>query len=117
MATMDIIKHHGGNPANFLDVGGDATAEKVAEAFKIILSDKDVKGILVNVFGGIMKCDNIAGGIITATKQLGLEIPLVVRLEGTNVELGKKMLEESGLNIIAADSMDDGAEKIVSLVK
>src|SRR5699024_8465374 len=117
MATMDIIKHHGGNPANFLDVGGDATAEKVAEAFKIILSDKEVKGILVNVFGGIMKCDNIAGGIITATKQLGLEIPLVVRLEGTNVELGKKMLEESGLNIVAADSMDDGAEKIVSLVK
>jgi len=117
MATMDIIKHHGGNPANFLDVGGDATADKVAEAFKIILSDQEVKGILVNVFGGIMKCDNIAGGIITATKQLGLEIPLVVRLEGTNVELGKKMLEESGLNIVAADSMDDGAEKIVSLVK
>lgn len=117
MATMDIIKHHGGNPANFLDVGGDATADKVAEAFKIILSDKEVKGILVNVFGGIMKCDNIAGGIITATKQLGLEIPLVVRLEGTNVELGKKMLEESGLNIIPADSMEDGAEKIVSLVK
>ncbi|HLS22810.1 MAG TPA: ADP-forming succinate--CoA ligase subunit beta [Pseudogracilibacillus sp.] len=116
MATMDIIKYHGGNPANFLDVGGDATAEKVAEAFKIILSDDDVKGILVNVFGGIMKCDNIAAGIIEATKQLGLEIPLVVRLEGTNVELGKKMLEESGLNIVAADSMDDGAEKIVNLV-
>lgn len=117
MATMDIIKHHGGNPANFLDVGGDATPEKVAEAFKIILSDPEVKGILVNVFGGIMKCDFIAEGIITATKQLGLEIPLVVRLEGTNVEIGKKMLEESGLNIIAADSMGDGAEKIVSLVK
>src|SRR5690625_748607 len=116
MATMDIIKHYGGNPANFLDVGGDATADKVAEAFKIILSDKAVKGILVNVFGGIMKCDNIAEGIITATKQLGLEIPLVVRLEGTNVEEGKKLLEESGLNIIAADSMGDGAEKIVKIV-
>src|SRR5690625_3827734 len=116
MATMDIIKHYGGNPANFLDVGGDATPDKVAEAFKIILSDKAVKGILVNVFGGIMKCDNIAEGIITATKQLGLEIPLVVRLEGTNVEEGKKLLEESGLNIIAADSMGDGAEKIVKIV-
>ncbi len=116
MATMDIIKFHGGNPANFLDVGGDATAERVAEAFKIILSDDAVEGILVNVFGGIMKCDNIAAGIIEATKQLGLEIPLVVRLEGTNVELGKKMLEESGLNIVAADSMADGAEKIVKLV-
>lgn len=117
MATMDIIKHHGGNPANFLDVGGDATPAKVAEAFKIILSDPEVKGILVNVFGGIMKCDYIAEGIVTATKQLGLEIPLVVRLEGTNVEIGKKMLEESGLNIIAANSMGDGAEKIVNLVK
>ncbi|KAA5659148.1 succinate--CoA ligase subunit beta, partial [Pseudomonas aeruginosa] len=94
MATMDIIKYHGGNPANFLDVGGDATAEKVAEAFKIILSDENVKGIFVNVFGGIMKCDNIAAGIIEATKQLGLNIPLVVRLEGTNVDIGKKMLEE-----------------------
>jgi succinyl-CoA synthetase beta subunit len=117
MATMDIIKYHGGNPANFLDVGGDATADKVAEAFKIILSDEEVKGIFVNVFGGIMKCDNIAAGIIQATKQLGLNIPLVVRLEGTNVEIGKKMLEESGLNIVAADSMSDGAEKIVNLVK
>ncbi len=116
MATMDIIKYHGGNPANFLDVGGDATAEKVAEAFKIILSDENVKGIFVNVFGGIMKCDNIAAGIIEATKQLGLNIPLVVRLEGTNVDIGKKMLEESGLNIVAADSMADGAQKIVDLV-
>lgn len=116
MATMDIIKYEGGNPANFLDVGGDATAEKVAEAFKIILSDPEVKGILVNVFGGIMKCDAIAEGIVTATKQLGLEIPLVVRLEGTNVELGKKILDESGLNITAADSMGDGAKKIVSMV-
>ena len=116
MATMDIIKYHGGNPANFLDVGGDATPEKVAEAFKIILSDPDVKGIFVNVFGGIMRCDYIARGIIAATEQFGLEIPLVVRLEGTNVELGKKMLNESKLNITAADSMDDGAEKIVSMV-
>ena len=117
MATMDIIKYHGGNPANFLDVGGDATPEKVAEAFKIILSDPEVKGILVNVFGGIMKCDYIAQGIISATEQLGLEIPLVVRLEGTNVEKGKKMLQDSGLNIVAADSMGDGAKKIVELVK
>jgi len=117
MATMDIIKYHGGNPANFLDVGGDATAEKVAEAFKIILSDPEVKGILVNVFGGIMKCDSIAQGIIEATKQLGLEIPLVVRLEGTNVDLGKKLLNESGLNITAANSMDDGAQKIVNMVQ
>jgi succinyl-CoA synthetase beta subunit len=117
MATMDIIKYEGGNPANFLDVGGDATAEKVAEAFKIILSDPEVKGILVNVFGGIMKCDFIAQGIISATKQLDLKIPLVVRLEGTNVELGKQLLNESGLNITSADSMGDGAKKIVSMVQ
>ncbi|WLD95138.1 ADP-forming succinate--CoA ligase subunit beta [Alkalihalobacillus sp. AL-G] len=117
MATMDIIKYYGGDPANFLDVGGGATAEKVTEAFKIILSDKNVKGIFVNIFGGIMKCDIIAEGVIEATKQVGLELPLVVRLEGTNVELGKKLLNESGLNITAAESMADGAEKIVSLVK
>ncbi|UFU01013.1 ADP-forming succinate--CoA ligase subunit beta [Radiobacillus kanasensis] len=117
MATMDIIKHYGGDPANFLDVGGGATAEKVTEAFKIILSDSNVKGILVNIFGGIMKCDVIAEGVVEATKQVGLEIPLVVRLEGTNVDLGKKILAESGLNITAAESMADGAEKIVSLVK
>ncbi|TFB23225.1 ADP-forming succinate--CoA ligase subunit beta [Filobacillus milosensis] len=117
MATMDIIKHHGGEPANFLDVGGGATAEKVTEAFKIILSDDSVKGILVNIFGGIMKCDVIAEGVVEATKQIGLEIPLVVRLEGTNVELGKKILDESGLNITSAESMADAAEKIVSLVK
>ncbi|GEN44904.1 ADP-forming succinate--CoA ligase subunit beta [Alkalibacillus haloalkaliphilus] len=117
MATMDIIKHYGGEPANFLDVGGGATAEKVTEAFKIILSDDSVQGILVNIFGGIMKCDVIAEGVVEATKQVGLEIPLVVRLEGTNVELGKKILDESGLNITSADSMADGAEKIVSLVK
>ncbi|GGD68503.1 ADP-forming succinate--CoA ligase subunit beta [Paenibacillus nasutitermitis] len=117
MATMDIIKYYGGDPANFLDVGGGATKEKVTEAFKIILSDEKVKGIFVNIFGGIMKCDIIADGVIAAAKDLGLDRPLVVRLEGTNVELGKKMLNESGLNIVAADSMADGAQKIVALVK
>ncbi|CAM3701083.1 ADP-forming succinate--CoA ligase subunit beta [Mesobacillus zeae] len=117
MATMDIVKHYGGDPANFLDVGGGATAEKVTEAFKIILSDLNVKGIFVNIFGGIMKCDVIATGVVEAAKQIGLEVPLVVRLEGTNVEIGKKILNESGLNIIAAESMADGAQKIVSLVK
>ncbi|MGG0795534.1 ADP-forming succinate--CoA ligase subunit beta [Brevibacillus laterosporus] len=116
MATMDIIKHFGGDPANFLDVGGGATAEKVTEAFKIILSDKNVKGIFVNIFGGIMKCDIIATGVVEAAKQLSLEVPLVVRLEGTNVELGKRILKDSGLNITSADSMADGAQKIVSLV-
>ncbi|BBW96702.1 ADP-forming succinate--CoA ligase subunit beta [Geobacillus sp. FSL W8-0032] len=117
MATMDIIKYYGGEPANFLDVGGGASEEKVTEAFKIILSDPNVKGIFVNIFGGIMKCDVIASGIVTATKQVGLTLPLVVRLEGTNVELGKKILEESGLNITAAESMADGAQKIVELVR
>ncbi|TRM12386.1 ADP-forming succinate--CoA ligase subunit beta [Lentibacillus cibarius] len=117
MSTMDIIKHYGGEPANFLDVGGGATAEKVTEAFKIILSDSNVKGIFVNIFGGIMKCDVIAEGVVEATKQVGLDIPLVVRLEGTNVELGKQILDESGLNITSAGSMADGAEKIVSAVK
>ncbi|MEH7336879.1 ADP-forming succinate--CoA ligase subunit beta [Neobacillus drentensis] len=117
MATMDIVKHYGGDPANFLDVGGGATAEKVTEAFKIILSDPNVKGIFVNIFGGIMKCDVIAEGVVEAAKQVGLNIPLVVRLEGTNVDLGKKILAESGLNITAAESMADGAQKIVSLVK
>ena len=117
MATMDIVKHYGGDPANFLDVGGGATAEKVTEAFKIILSDPNVKGIFVNIFGGIMKCDVIAVGVVEAAKQVGLSIPLVVRLEGTNVDLGKKILRESGLDITAAESMADGAQKIVSLVK
>ncbi|KKB75617.1 MULTISPECIES: ADP-forming succinate--CoA ligase subunit beta [Bacillus] len=117
MSTMDIIKHYGGEPANFLDVGGGATAEKVTEAFKIILSDQNVKGIFVNIFGGIMKCDVIAEGVVEATKQVGLTLPLVVRLEGTNVDLGKKILDESGLNITSAESMADGAQKIVSLVK
>lgn len=117
MATMDIIKHYGGEPANFLDVGGGATKDKVTEAFKIILSDEQVKGIFVNIFGGIMRCDVIAEGVVAAARELGLSRPLVVRLEGTNVELGKKILNESGLNIVAADSMADGAQKIVALVK
>jgi succinyl-CoA synthetase beta subunit len=117
MATMDIVKFYGGEPANFLDVGGGATEEKVTEAFKIILRDPKVKGIFVNIFGGIMKCDVIANGVVNAAKQVKLDKPLVVRLEGTNVELGKKILNESGLNIVAAESMADGAEKIVSLVK
>ena len=117
MATMDIIKYYGGEPANFLDVGGGASVQKVTEAFKIILADSKVKGIFVNIFGGIMKCDVIAEGIMAATREVGLNLPLVVRLEGTNVELGKKMLDESGLNIITAESMTDGAQKIVSLVQ
>ena len=117
MATMDIIKHYGGDPANFLDVGGGATVERVTEAFKLILSDENVKGVFVNIFGGIMRCDVIATGVVEAAKQVKLSVPLVVRLEGTNVDLGKKLLAESGLNIVAADSMADGAQKIVSLVK
>jgi succinyl-CoA synthetase beta subunit len=116
MATMDIIKHSGGEPANFLDVGGGASIERVTEAFKIILTDKNVKGILVNIFGGIMKCDVIATGVIEAAKQVSLQVPLVVRLEGTNVEKGKELLAASGLNIIAADGMADGAQKIVAAV-
>jgi succinyl-CoA synthetase beta subunit len=117
MATMDIIKYYGGEPANFLDVGGGATTEQVTEAFKILCSDTKVRGILVNIFGGIMKCDVIANGILTAVKQVHVTVPLVVRLEGTNVELGKKILNESGLAIIAADSMADAGQKIVNAVK
>ena len=117
MSTMDIIKHYGGEPANFLDVGGGATKEAVTKAFTIILTSSDVKGIFVNIFGGIMKCDTIAAGVIAATKELGLTVPLVVRLEGTNVELGRKMLDESGLAITSATTMADGAQKIVSLVQ
>ena len=116
MATMDIIKHYGGEPANFLDVGGGATIERVTEAFKIILSDSKVKGILVNIFGGIMKCDVIATGVVEAAKQVGIKVPLVVRLEGTNVARGKEILAESGLNIVSADGMADGAQKIVKAV-
>jgi succinyl-CoA synthetase beta subunit len=117
MATMDIIKHYGAEPANFLDVGGGATKEKVTEAFKLILSDDQVKGIFVNIFGGIMKCDIIAEGIVAATKEIGLDLPLVVRLEGTNVDAGKRILDESGLAITTANSMADGAEKIAALVR
>ncbi len=114
MATMDIIKLHGGEPANFLDVGGSATTEKVTEAFKLILSDPKVKTVLVNIFGGIMKCDVIATGVVEAAKQMGLKIPLVVRLEGTNVDLGKEILAQSGLDIISADGMADAAQKAVA---
>jgi succinyl-CoA synthetase beta subunit len=117
MATMDIIKLYGAEPANFLDVGGGASKEKVTAAFKIITSDPSVKGILVNIFGGIMRCDIIAEGVIAAVKEVGLKVPLVVRLEGTNVELGKKIISESGLNVIAANDLSDGAEKIVAAVK
>ncbi|MCB9025658.1 MAG: ADP-forming succinate--CoA ligase subunit beta [Bdellovibrionaceae bacterium] len=116
MATMDIIKLHGANPANFLDVGGGADKEKVTEAFKIILRDPNVKGILVNIFGGIMKCDIIAEGVIAASRELGLNVPLVVRLEGTNVDMGKKLLAESGLNITPADNLTDAAKKIVAAI-
>jgi len=117
MATMDIIKLYGMEPANFLDVGGGATKEKVTAAFKIITADPNVKGILVNIFGGIMRCDVIAEGVIAAVKDVGLTVPLVVRLEGTNVDLGKKIIRESGLNVIPADDLDDAAQKIVKAVK
>ena len=117
MATMDIIKLYGQEPANFLDVGGGATTEKVTAAFKIITADPAVKGILVNIFGGIMKCDVIAEGVVAAVKEVGLKVPLVVRLEGTNVALGKKIINESGLDVIAADDLDDAAQKIVAAVK
>jgi succinyl-CoA synthetase beta subunit len=117
MATLDIIKLYGSEPANFLDVGGGATTEKVTAAFKIITSDPKVKGILVNIFGGIMKCDIIAQGVIAAVKEVGLKVPLVVRLEGTNVELGKKIINDSGLNVIAANDLADAAAKIVKAVK
>jgi succinyl-CoA synthetase beta subunit len=117
MATMDIIQLEGGSPANFLDVGGGATKEKVTEAFKIILSDHNVKGLLVNIFGGIMRCDIIAEGVIAAAKELKIEMPLVVRLEGTKVEEGKKLMSESGIDIIAADNLSDAAKKIVASIK
>jgi succinyl-CoA synthetase beta subunit len=117
MATMDIIKLYGASPANFLDVGGGATAEKVTAAFKIITSDPNVKGILVNIFGGIMRCDVIAEGVVKAVKEVGLQVPLVVRLEGTKVEEGKAIINSSGLNVIAADDLDDAAQKVVNAVK
>ncbi len=117
MATMDIIKLYGAEPANFLDVGGGATKEKVTAAFKIITADPNVQGILVNIFGGIMRCDVIAEGVVAAVKEVGLQVPLVVRLEGTNVEKGKSIISQSGLNVIAADDLDDAARKIVAAVK
>ncbi|MDP8997673.1 MAG: succinate--CoA ligase subunit beta, partial [Pseudomonadota bacterium] len=117
MATMDIIKLYGAEPANFLDVGGGATKEKVTAAFKIITADPKVKGILVNIFGGIMKCDVIAEGVVAAVKDVGLKVPLVVRLEGTNVEMGKDIIRKSGLNVLSADDLSDAAKKIVKAVK
>ena len=117
MATMDIIHHFGGTPANFLDVGGSATQEKVAEGFKIILSDPKVKGILVNIFGGIMNCETLANGIIAAAGELELTVPLIVRMEGTHVDQGKKMLVDSGLNITLADNLSEAAEKVVNAIK
>jgi succinyl-CoA synthetase beta subunit len=115
MATMDTIKQVGGEPANFLDVGGGATTENVTAAFKIITRDPNVKGIFINIFGGIMKCDTIANGVVAAVQQVGLQVPLVVRLEGTNVDLGRKIIDESGLNVVSATDMKDGARKIVEL--
>jgi succinyl-CoA synthetase beta subunit len=116
MATLDIIKHYGGEPANFLDVGGGASKERVTAAFKIITSDPSVKAILVNIFGGIMRGDVVAEGIVAAVKEVGLKVPLVVRLEGTNVAQGKKILSDSGLTIIPADDLDDAARKVVDVV-
>jgi succinyl-CoA synthetase beta subunit len=117
MATMDVIQLYGGKPANFLDVGGGATKERVAEALKIIRSDEHVEGILVNIFGGIVRCDLIASGILEAVQEINLNIPVVVRLEGTNAEAGSKLLNESAVNVIAANSLDDAAKKIVAAVK
>ena len=114
MSTMDIIKYHGGFPANFLDVGGGANKDQVTEAFRILLADPKVKAVLVNIFGGIMKCDTIAAAIIAAFKEVGFRVPLVVRLEGTNVDLGKKMLADSGLNIATADGLTEAAKKVVA---
>ena len=113
MATMDIIKHHGGEPANFLDVGGGASQERVQNAFRILLADENVKAVLINIFGGIVRCDMVARGVVEAAKNLGVEVPIVARLEGTNVEEGKKVLAESGINILSADGMRDAAEKVV----
>ena len=117
MASLDIIKMYGGEPANFLDVGGGASKEKVANAFKIILSDKGVKGILVNIFGGIMRCDVLAQGIVDAAKEINISVPLVVRLAGTNFKEGKEILDNSGLKLISAENLDDAAKKIVEAIK
>jgi succinyl-CoA synthetase beta subunit len=115
MATMDIIKYAGGAPANFLDVGGGANAEQIKNAFRILLSDKHVKAVLINIFGGILRCDTLATGVISAARDLHIQIPVVVRMEGTNVEVGRQMLAESGLNLVTADGMKDAAEKVVAL--
>ena len=117
MATMDIIKLAGGEPANFLDVGGGANAEQIRNAFKILMSDKSVKAVLINIFGGILRCDVLAEGVIAAVKELGVPVPIVIRMEGTNVELGKQMLKDSGLNFTTADTMDEAATKVVALGK
>jgi succinyl-CoA synthetase beta subunit len=115
MATMDIIKHAGGSPANFLDVGGGASAEQVRNAFRILLSDKNVRAVLINIFGGILRCDTLATGVVAAARELNIQVPIVVRMEGTNVDLGRKILAESGLNFTVADGMKDAAEKVVAL--
>jgi succinyl-CoA synthetase beta subunit len=115
MATMDIIKLAGGEPANFLDVGGGATAEQIRNAFKILMSDTNVKAVFINIFGGILRCDVLSEGVIAAVKELAVTVPIVIRMEGTNVETGKKMLRESGLNFTTADAMDEGASKVVAL--
>jgi len=117
MATMDIIKYAGGQPANFLDVGGGANAEQIKNAFRILLSDTSVKAVLINIFGGILRCDTLANGVVAAATELGIKIPVVIRMEGTNVELGQKILRESGFNFTVADGMKDAAEKVVGLAK
>jgi succinyl-CoA synthetase beta subunit len=117
MATMDIIKYAGGQPANFLDVGGGANAEQIKNAFRILLSDASVKAVLINIFGGILRCDTLANGVIAAARELEIKIPVVVRMEGTNVELGQRLLQESGLNFTVADGMKDAAEKVVRLAQ
>jgi succinyl-CoA synthetase beta subunit len=117
MATMDIIKHAGGSPANFLDVGGGANAEQIANAFRILVSDKNVRAVLINIFGGILRCDTLATGVVAAAKELNLQAPVVVRMEGTNVEVGRKILTESGLNFTVAVGMKDAAEKVVRLAQ
>jgi succinyl-CoA synthetase beta subunit len=117
MATMDIIKYSGGSPANFLDVGGGANAEQIRNAFRILLSDKSVKAVLINIFGGILRCDTLATGVINAARELGIKVPVVIRMEGTNVELGRKLLAESGLNFPVAEGMKDAAEMVVRLAQ
>jgi succinyl-CoA synthetase beta subunit len=117
MATMDIIKHAGGNPANFLDVGGGASAEQIQNAFRILLSDKNVKAVLINIFGGILRCDTLATGVVAAARQLNVQVPIVVRMEGTNVDEGRRILHDSGLNFTVADGMRDAAEKVVGMAQ